>query len=335
MTEDGARPPGLGTGDGDADLVACVEPLLRSAGVLDRVSVVRIDGAELVHAHFGAGPDTVYEIGSLTKTMTAMLFVDAVDAGEVRPQTAVGSLLDLGDTQAAGATLAELASHRSGLPRIAAGLRHRVAVLTAVLRHRNPYTAATPDLLAHARAAKIAHRGRFSYSNLGAALLGEALGSSAGMSYPELLRRRLFQPLGMTQSTAPLVPDDLPWGAPTGWNRDGSREQPWTLNAYAPAGGVRSTVNDLARYVRAILDGSAPGLDALTPRWPDDDGGHVGYAWFTHEVGGTDVTWHNGRTGGFASMLAIDRGHRAAVVVLANTAVALDEIAIRVLLRLT
>ena len=309
-----------------------VEPLLRSAGLSDRASVVRIDGAAVTEAHFGAGPDTVYEIGSLTKTMTAMLFADAVDAGRVRPETTVGSLLDLGGGQASDVTLAELASHRSGLPRIATGLRHRLAVATAILRHRNPYTAATPELLAHARTAKLEHRGHFSYSNLGAALLGEALGARAGTSYPELLQRRLLQPLAMTRSTTPLVPDDLPSGAPTGWSRDGAREQPWTIGAYAPAGGVRSTANDLTRYVRAIFDGSAPGLDALTPRWPDDDGSHVGYGWFTHAVNGTDVTWHNGRTGGFSSMLAIARERRAAVIVLANTAVALDDIATQLLL---
>jgi CubicO group peptidase (beta-lactamase class C family) len=75
-----------------------------------------------------------------------------------------------------------------------------------------------------------------------------------------------------------------------------------------------------------------PGLDALEPRWDADNGSRVGYAWFTNRIGGVDITWHNGRTGGFTSMLALDRYRAAAVVILANTAVAVDEIAIRILL---
>jgi hypothetical protein len=58
----------------------------------------------------------------------------------------------------------------------------------------------------------------------------------------------------------------------------------------------------------------------------------VGYAWFTDRIGDVTVTWHNGGTAGFSSMLALDRNHAAAVVLLANTAAALDEVAIRMLL---
>ena len=55
-------------------------------------------------------------------------------------------------------------------------------------------------------------------------------------------------------------------------------EAPWTINAWAPAGGVRSITADMVRYARALLDGSAPGIDALTPRW-EFGPLHVGYAW--------------------------------------------------------
>jgi CubicO group peptidase (beta-lactamase class C family) len=206
-----------------------------------------------------------------------------------------------------------------------------VKILSAVLRHRNPYTADVRTLLAQADAAKILGRGTFSYSNLGTALLGQALAAHAGVGYPDLLRRRLFERLGMTQSSVPLSADDLPPNAPTGWSAGGKHQQSWTINAYAPAGGVRSTPDDMARYARALLDGSAPGLSALEPRWDAGDGHRVGYAWFTDHVGSTDISWHNGATGGFSSILALDRSRAAAVVILANTVATLDEIAIRVL----
>ena len=330
MSAAASRPPGLGPATGDPDLITRVEPLLRGAGLADRVSVVHIQDHVPACAHFGARSDTVYEIGSVTKTMTSLLFADAVESGELRADTTLGSLLDV-HGQVAGVTLEELASHRSGLPRLSRRRRDQVKILSAVLRHRNPYTADVGTLLAQADTAKIVGRGSFSYSNLGAALLGQALAAHAGTGYPELLGRRLFDRLGMTQSSAPLSADDLPPDAPTGWSAAGKHQQAWTINAYAPAGGVRSTPEDMARYTRALLDGSAPGLGALEPRWDAGDGHRVGYAWFTDLVGSTDITWHNGATGGFSSILALDRSRAAAVVILANTVATLDEIAIRVL----
>lgn len=331
--QDGHRkPPGLGPPTGDSELIARVRPMFGDAGLWDRASVVLLRAGVRTEAHFGAGPGTVYEIGSITKTMTSLLFADALSRRGLPSMTTVGSLVDLDGSPAAGVTLEELASHRSGLPRVAGRRTDRAAAVVAVLRHRNPYTADSATLLRQARAAKIGHRGRFSYSNLGAALLGEALAMHAGMGYPALLDRRLFGPLGMTQSSTPLHAKDLPAGAPTGWSATGAREQAWTLNAYAPAGGVRATPADMGRYAQALLDRQAPGIDALTPRWDADAGRRVGYAWITDRVDGVEITWHNGRTGGFSSMLALDRVRDAAVVVLANTAASLDEIALRILL---
>lgn len=324
--------PGLGAATGDPDFIARIEPLVRAAGLRDRVSVIHIQDRARREAHFGAGPDTVYEIGSITKTMTSLLFAGAVERGELRTDTVLGDLLDLGGSAAAGVALAEVASHRSGLPRLATRLRDRVGGYAAVLRHRNPYTADVGRLLAQARAAKISDRGSFSYSNLGAALLGQALAANARTGYPELLDRQLFARLAMVHSTTPLSRHELPAGAPVGWSAGGKPEQAWTLNAYAPAGGVRSTPADMACYAQALLEGRAPGLDALEPRWNAGDGSRVGYAWFTNRVADKDITWHNGATGGFASMVALDRKCAVAVVILANTAVTVDELAIRIVL---
>lgn len=319
--------PRLGPPTGDRQLIELTEPLARMAGIHDRLSVVLLRDGVRRAAHFGAGPDTVYEIGSITKTMTSLLFAAAVDAGEVKAQTTVGSLLDLGDSPAADLTLEELASHRSGLPRLGGSVKDRVNAIVAVLRHRNPYTADVPRLLHHAAESKISARGTFSYSNLGAALLGHALAARAATEFPDLLDRHLFRRLGMTGSTTPLTAGDLPPDAPTGRNAHGRAEQAWTLGAYAPAGGVRSTPDDMTHYAQALLDRSAPGLVALEPQWNADGQSRVGFAWFTDRIDGCDITWHNGATGGFASMLALDRDHHCAVLVLANTATSVDAIA--------
>jgi CubicO group peptidase (beta-lactamase class C family) len=93
-----------------------------------------------------------------------------------------------------------------------------------------------------------------------------------------------------------------------------------------PAGAGRADITDMAVLARALLDGSAPGIDALTPRSTFDDEDSIGWAWFTRPVPatGTTVAWHNGGTGGFTSFLGIDQDAGAAVVVLAATGEPLD-----------
>ncbi len=91
----------------------------------------------------------------------------------------------------------------------------------------------------------------------------------------------------------------------------------------------------MTRYAAALLDRKFPLAWALDPRWDaNEDGqvGRVGYAWFTDRVDGREITTHGGATGGFTSTVALDRQRARAVLVLVNTAVAVDEIAFRVLL---
>ncbi len=104
------HPPSLSLSvTGDAALAARTLPHL--AGALDRVSIATIDGTTVRYAHFGADDTTEYEIGSITKTFTALLLADAITRGEVTADTKVGDLLLLAGSPAADVTLAELASH--------------------------------------------------------------------------------------------------------------------------------------------------------------------------------------------------------------------------------
>lgn len=322
------NPPSLAPHvNGDPTLAALVRPLLD--GSLDRVSVVRVDGDTVTAAHFGADDSSEYEIGSLTKTITSLLFVDAIARGEVTADMPVGNLLPLAGAAVADVSLAELASHRSGLPLVATRLQDMVPLYLRAVTHRNPYIHDVDGVIALARTATLSHRGEFAYSNLGGALLGHALASASNMDYGRLVRERIFTPLGMSASSIPLTAGDLPDDAPTGYSATGRSQPPWTMNGWAPAGGIRSTPADMVRYVQALLDGTAPGIDALTPRWEADldafapnwesNEHQVGYAWFTEEVEGQTVTWHDGGTGGFASIIILDRTNHRAVIILSNT----------------
>jgi len=317
------RPPALsGEVTGDTELVGTMRELLvDSPGLRDRVSVAVIDGDDVRVAHFGASGETEYEIGSVTKTMTASLLADAIERGEVDADTQLGELLDLGVSEAASITLDELATQHSGLPRLAPSLAQTVSALVANYRANDPYGASVGELVASATETDVGEK-RFEYSNFGFALLGQALAAAADTSYPDLVEQRLFAPLGMSDTFAPTTPDDLDPDAPTGYTASGRASDAWTLGADAPAGSVRSTLDDMVLYARAQLDESAPGVKATEPVTEVDDLGSIGYAWFTTE----GVTWHNGGTGGFTSWVGFDRSTDRAVVVLNNTTASVDEL---------
>jgi CubicO group peptidase (beta-lactamase class C family) len=97
------------------------------------------------------------------------------------------------------------------------------------------------------------------------------------------------------------------------------------------AGGMRSTAADMTKYATALLNGSAPGMDALTPRWDQGNGTQVGYAWNTEQLEGKTVTYHGGATGGFCAAIALDRANQRAVIVLSNTKVPVENAALTLL----
>lgn len=166
------------------------------------------------------------------------------------------------------------------------------------------------------RAEELEGRGSWAYSNLGAATAGQAVAAATGMSCSELMRTRLFEPLGMNdtviQDRGPLVPG--------GKSQTGLPVQPWVIDAYAPAGATLSTTKDLARLATALLDGNAPGMTELDPvtgtAQTETD---IGAFWvISRPPEGQEITWHSGETGGYSSYFGLDRTHRKAVIVLSN-----------------
>lgn len=329
----GPRVPSLSEEEsGDPGLLDRARPLL-AAEARERASVVEIDGDRTRVAHFGADGGTVYEIGSVTKAMTSLLLADAVERGEVSEDTELGSLLDLGDAPAASVTLAELASHRSGLPRLPSGVADVVGMGIATYRGSDPYQADLDTLVEQVAASDLSDRGEVAYSNLGVAVLGHAVAAAAGTDYTTLLSERLLDPVGMDATTLPVTADRLPEDASLGHGPQGRTADAWTSHAYAPMGGVRSTPDDMERLARSLLEGDAPGADAMEPRWDaGEDGRRVGLGWWVSDQEGTAVTWHNGGTGGFSARLSLDRANDRAVIVLADSFMSVDDAATDLLL---
>ncbi|WP_342673948.1 serine hydrolase domain-containing protein [Glycomyces harbinensis] len=306
---------------GDERLAAELAAILGGRHRVAAAAVVDRDG--VTTASIGAGLDADYEIGSIAKGVTGLLYADAIERGEVTAETRLRDVLPLEDVPAGGVTLGSLSTHRSGLPSLPSAARPLRRTI-ALWRHgTNPYGEDLTQLLDQARGVRLG-RPRPRYSNLGFELLGHAVASAAGTTYAELLRERITAPLGLDDCYAPASPGALRSGALIGTDRRGRRREPWTGEALAPAGGIRATIGAMAALTSALLEGTAPGTAALDPVAPFGIGSRIGAAWITIEPKGHAITWHNGGTGGFRTWTGLDRGAGRGVVVLSATAVPVD-----------
>jgi CubicO group peptidase (beta-lactamase class C family) len=274
--------------------------------------------------------DTVYEIGSITKTFTATLLARAVKSGHLTLEMPVSQLLDgfkVPSRNGKEITLGALATQYSGLPRLPANM------LSA--DPGNPYAdydgARLKAFLAEYELPRDPDA-TYEYSNLGFGLLGYALAQSEHVSYAEMAGEGIFKPLGMTMSGLAFT-DAMRAHLAPGHDDNGKPAKNWDLDALAGAGAIRSTANDMLRYLRVNM-----GLDpsplaeamqfAQAPRRDMNRNLRIGLAWITTARG---IVWHNGGTGGYRSFLGFDADRRRGVVILCNTAADVDDLGFAVL----
>lgn len=268
------------------------------------------------------------ELGSVSKGITGLLWRDALARGEVADEAVLGDHLDV-PSRLAGIRLSALATHSSGLPRIAGS--HVLRRTWELWRGgRNPYREDLPALLAQLEDVKVGTTGP-AYSNLGFQLLGHAVAAATGSSYADLVAERIARPLGLADTYVPTAADEVRLSAVAPRNRAGCEVEAWANTAIAPAGGVRSSAADLAVLLRALLDGTVAGADALEPVAPFRGRLRIGAGWLTGPLLRRTVTWHNGGTGGFRSFVGIDRDHGVGVALVSASTRSVDGAAARLL----
>ncbi|MEU8774284.1 serine hydrolase domain-containing protein [Streptomyces sp. NPDC048606] len=282
------------------------------------------------------GPDTLFEVGSVTKVITALALARLTVTGAVDLDEPVAALLPEGavvpERDGVRISPRHLATHTSGLPRLPKGM-----LLTALLHPSkpDPYADCTADVLLSglARTRLGATPGkRFRYSNLGAGLLGLALAHRTGTPYERLVVRDVCAPLGMDDTLVTLDPARAARAA-RGHDRRRRPVPPWNLADLAGAGGLHSTAADLVAFVRAQLDGGPAELaEAIRASRAVEHRrnpmGRVHLGWMSHRLhprqGSHLQIWHNGGTGGFSSYVGFDPEKGVGVIALANTARAVD-----------
>jgi CubicO group peptidase (beta-lactamase class C family) len=295
----------------------CLEYLQGSARLPSVVGGVLQRGELVWSGAAGAGSvESQYRIGSVTKTMTAVAVLQLRDEGLLALDDPIGTVVP--ETAYAHATVRQLLSHTAGMQSEPVGSwwERSPGVDFATLVRANDGSGAV------AGAAEWFH-----YSNLGFALLGEAVARLRSASWWDVMSQRVLRPLGMGRTTYAA---ELP--AAQGYSVDhfvGSltREPHQDTGAMAPAGQAWSTVADLGRWAGFLADGHPDVLSAATiremarPVAPATDYG-LGVRLLGRD--GRMLVGHTGSMPGFQATLFVDRVGRDGVVVLTNATTGLD-----------
>jgi len=308
------------------------------------VGVVRDGRLRLFHGHGLADiasrtmvtEDTVFRIGSITKTFTAIAIMQLAEQGLVDLDAPAGSYLRAYALIPAKPghrppTVRQLFTHTAGLPQLVYPAR----AFQPVLGETVPYGQRVPGLAEfyRGRLRLVAEPGtRHTCGNHGFATLGQIVEDVTGQPLSRYFREHIFDPLGMT-STDLTRSGRVAVGLATGYAlRAGGPRPVRDCDLITPgAGGIYSTTADMARYVAALLAGGSgehgPILKPETvtsmfaPHYqPDPRLPGVGLAFFRHDLGGHLVAGHDGLVPGFTSQMSLAPHDGTGVVAFTNGA---------------
>ncbi|MBL8612365.1 MAG: serine hydrolase [Myxococcales bacterium] len=317
-------------------------PSLAVALVVDgRVVLSSVHGYADVGTKKPATADTVYRIGSITKTFTTAALLVQRDKGRLSLEDRLdrwlpeAGALEHEPRDARAITLRDIVSHASGLPR-----------LGDFDYTRPDHDVTEAEVLGAIPKARVHAPGTaYLYSNFGMGLLGIVVGRAGGKPYRDVVREALLTPLGMTSSG--FDPKALPPGAlATGYKtRTSDKPEPaWRLGASEGAGGMYASLSDMAKWVAFHADAWPARDDAETGplarasrreahamRFFDEmtaetrkdgvkvDATGVGYAWHVRQTCAYEkLVEHGGAIDGFNAQVSFAPDRGFGVVVLTN-----------------
>ncbi len=306
------------------------------------VKLLRTYGAREAGAAAPVTADTVFRIASLSKGFAASLAGLAIAEGKIERTTPVAPFeprFALAGGAQAAVTVEHILSHRVGLPPNA---------------YDNLLEAGVPvdEILPKFRAVKpICKVGQcYAYQNIAFSMIGDILAAEYDEPYADLVRSRLFEPLGMTTASVGL--DGL--AASADWARPNTRKRlpgvegaytPWRVveadGAYyrtAAAGGVNASITDMARWLIAQMGGAPEVLPQAvlddihapvirtpseTRRWANlgerITDTKYGLGWRIYEYAGNTVINHSGGVEGYGAQIAWLPKRNVGIVILSNT----------------
>jgi CubicO group peptidase (beta-lactamase class C family) len=263
--------------------------------------------------------NSIYEIGSITKTFTGLLLANAVREGRAALTDDIRKYLegDFPDLQFAGQPiqLVHLSNHTSRLPSqplvygtnqslFDPSIKYNQAILTDVLHH------VKIDTLPGTKA---------EYSNFAVGLLGTVLEKIYGLTYEEILHRFITQPYRMVHTKISLAKPDFERYA-QGYDEEGNPASYWRNQPAEPAGGVRSTAKDMLVYIGEQLNrnNNSTTLTHQLTFGNEKRGRGLGWSISTTREG-NHLRWsHDGGTDGFTSLCLIYPELDAGIILLTN-----------------
>jgi serine-type D-Ala-D-Ala carboxypeptidase/endopeptidase len=282
-----------------------------SYGHLNRAKTDRIDG------------NTLFEIGSITKVFTALALMQLSEEKVLNLDDPIAKFLPptvkTPEFNGKAITLLTLATHTSSLPSLPDNF--------TPADNQNPYADYKVDqLYSFLSSYKLPREigTKYEYSNLGAGLLGHLLSIKADLDYEALIAKQITQPLQMHDTRIHLNPDQTTRFA-TGHDRRNRAVPYWDLPTLTGAGSLRSSANDLLKFLAANLDLQPSPINASLQKThkiqqqTDSPNMTIALGWHVFNLKGTEIIFHNGGTGGFRSFIGFSKTQRLGIVVLGNS----------------
>jgi CubicO group peptidase (beta-lactamase class C family) len=293
------------------------------------LSIVIIKDGQTYFYHYGETkkgskqlPDnnTIYEIGSITKTFTGILLAKAIEDQKVSLYDDVRKFLPVKCSDLAFGNhpiiLKHLANHTSQIPRIPENLDQQ-----PYFDPKDPYKNYNPEILYDYLSTlqlKAMPGVAQEYSNTGMGLLGLILEKIYAMDYDKLMKTYIAKPLKMN-STHVKVPDNLKGKFATGYF-NGTATPNWDFNDTQGFGALDSTPGDMALYLQANIDNVIPYVKfSHEPTFKNGDES-TGLGWFILKTDTKNtLIWHNGGTYGFSSFMGYIKEKKCGIVILGNS----------------
>jgi CubicO group peptidase (beta-lactamase class C family) len=299
----------------------------------DRILWSKAFGKMNNQASLMADTNTVYRIGSISKTVTAYLMLLLVQSGKITLDEPVikylpelSSINKGGKNDAGNITFRQLASHTAGLAREPDNLNKHAA--GPIKEWENKVVSSIPVTTMKDPTGK-----SFEYSNIGYGILGLALSRAANKPFMQLVEEMVFRPLGMSnsffivdQNNKAKIAKGYHWNPSPKVYSTAAAENELAGRGYkVPNGGVFTTANDLARFAMALTQEKG----ILEKKYSDSmfttegvinkkAGEGYGLGLFVKEDNGNKKVNHGGAVAGFNSFMIFDPASRTGVILLSN-----------------
>ncbi len=288
-----------------------------AVAVIKNGKVVKTKGYGVASVEFNVPvtPETVFEIGSVSKQLTAAGIMLLVQDGRIELDEKISKYLPGTPEGWKEVTVRNLLTHTSGV-------KSYSSLTGFELSKRMKRDDFIKELAPHPL--DFPPGSRYNYSNSGYNLLGYIIESVSGKNYWAFMRERIFQPLGMTK-TADRDPQYIIPNRAVGyeWERGRLTGRDGNLTDLQGAGAIVSTVGDLAKWDAALRGDSFLTKDTKAELWKpftlaDGTVSQYGLGWRMSDIRGHKMIGHTGQTAGFGAAIFryVDDG--VTVIVLSN-----------------